>query len=207
MQHLLTKKVTRQFGFTIIEVMIVLAIVGLILSIFFGAVPQLEASRRDSQRKSYIGRLVNAEDEYLKNSGRFPACDPGVRPCTAVVANDAINFIEKYMPEGSDPSTGDSYSSASTVNMSENTSACSNNHAVSTASGSTVYCYDGGDLEHNLKPKLGQIIIGVGHWCYATKPDGGNGPPLAGPDSDLARIVFVIGVEKGTYYCVDNYAS
>jgi prepilin-type N-terminal cleavage/methylation domain-containing protein len=188
MQHLLTKKVTRQSGFTIIEVMIVLAIVGLILSIFFGAVPQLQASRRDSQRKSYIGRLVNAEDEYLKNSGRFPACDPGVRPCTVAVANDAINFIEKYMPEGSDPSTGDSYSSASTVNVSKNTSACSNNHAVSTASGSTVYCYDG-------------------HWCYATKPDGGNGPPLAGPDSDLARIVFVIGVEKGTYYCVDNYAS
>ena len=60
-------------GFTIIEVVLVLAIAGLIFLIVFLALPQLQASRRDTQRKNDAGRLVAAVENYAgNNSGTYP---------------------------------------------------------------------------------------------------------------------------------------
>jgi prepilin-type N-terminal cleavage/methylation domain-containing protein len=64
-------------GFTIIEVMIVLAIAGLILLIVFLAVPALQRSSRNTQRKSDIGRLgasatsvaANNNEDFTKLTG------------------------------------------------------------------------------------------------------------------------------------------
>jgi prepilin-type N-terminal cleavage/methylation domain-containing protein len=54
-------------GFTIIEVMIVLAIAGLILLIVFLAVPALQRSSRNTQRKSDVGRLGSAATTVVSN--------------------------------------------------------------------------------------------------------------------------------------------
>lgn len=54
-------------GFTIIEVMIVLAIVGLIILIVFLAVPALQRNSRNTQRKSDIGRLGSAATTVISN--------------------------------------------------------------------------------------------------------------------------------------------
>lgn len=85
-------------GFTIIEVVLVLAIAGLIFLIVFLAVPALQRSQRDQARKSDMGRLVAAVQDYRGNhQGNLP-----------LPANEAalISQIEKDTTF-EDPSGGD----------------------------------------------------------------------------------------------------
>lgn len=61
-------------GFTIIEVVLVLAIAGLIFLMVFIALPALQRSQRDTQRRSNMGRLETAVTDYqANNNGRLPA--------------------------------------------------------------------------------------------------------------------------------------
>lgn len=57
----------KQEGFTIIEVLIVLAIAGLILLIVFLAVPALQRNARDTSRKNDISRILGATQEVVNN--------------------------------------------------------------------------------------------------------------------------------------------
>src|ERR1700743_2113940 len=67
-------KQKRQEGFTIIEVLIVLAIAALILLIVFLAVPALQRNARNTQRKNDVASLVSAISESVNNSnGQLPA--------------------------------------------------------------------------------------------------------------------------------------
>ncbi len=58
----------RTEGFTIIEVMIVLAIAGLILLIVFLAVPALQRNSRNTQRRNDVAKLLAAVQEYANNN-------------------------------------------------------------------------------------------------------------------------------------------
>lgn len=60
-------------GFTIIEVIIVLAISGLILSLIFLAIPTLTRNSRNNQRKQDVTAILDAVSSYqLNNSGNYP---------------------------------------------------------------------------------------------------------------------------------------
>lgn len=60
-------------GFTIIEVLIVLAIAGLILLIVFLAVPALQRNSRNTQRRNDVATYLGAVQEYLSNNnGAIP---------------------------------------------------------------------------------------------------------------------------------------
>jgi prepilin-type N-terminal cleavage/methylation domain-containing protein len=66
-------KQKRQEGFTIIEVLIVLAIAALILLIVFLAVPALQRNARNTQRKSDVANLASAVTNFEgNNSGAIP---------------------------------------------------------------------------------------------------------------------------------------
>lgn len=68
-------------GFTIIEVLIVLAIAGLIVLIVFLAVPALQRNSRNTQRKNDVSGLVGSLQELVNNTnGTTPAT------CTGAVA-------------------------------------------------------------------------------------------------------------------------
>lgn len=61
-------------GFTIIEVMIVLVIAASILLMVFLAVPSLQRSSRNTQRRGDVARIASALFEYsTNNNGTFPA--------------------------------------------------------------------------------------------------------------------------------------
>lgn len=61
-------------GFTIIEVLIVLAIAGLILLIVFLAVPALQRNAHNTAAKNDVAGLLGAMNEYVNNnSGSLPA--------------------------------------------------------------------------------------------------------------------------------------
>ena len=74
MLHNLTKRKFDQKGFTIIEVLIVLAIAGLIMLIVFLAVPALQRSSRNTQRRHDVSAILSAVSEWSNNNnGTLPA--------------------------------------------------------------------------------------------------------------------------------------
>jgi len=65
---------TKDKGFTIIEVVLVLAIAGLIFMMVFVALPALQRSQRDTQRKNDLSRLNTAIASYQSNNrGSLPS--------------------------------------------------------------------------------------------------------------------------------------
>ena len=64
---------TKQKGFTIIEVVLVLAIAGLIFLMVFIALPTLQRSQRDAARKTEAGTVVSAIGTFQGNArGKNP---------------------------------------------------------------------------------------------------------------------------------------
>lgn len=67
-------------GFTIIEVVLVLAIAGLIFLMVFIALPALQRSQRDTQRRDDMARVTEAITKYqTNNNGKLPGVG-GVDP-------------------------------------------------------------------------------------------------------------------------------
>jgi len=117
-------KLRNQKGFTIIEVLIVLAIAGLIMLIVFLAVPALQRNSRNTQRTSDASRMAAAVSECLNNNnGIVSNCDkldtPKLTDYILVGENQQLNtigapglnsvtlaFNSKCNPEGSDKVTG-----------------------------------------------------------------------------------------------------
>ena len=77
-------------GFTIIEVVLVLAIAGLIFLMVFIALPALQRSQRNTRRRQDMARILSAFTEYeSNNSGNVPT------------TNDQLdNFVNKYVNGG-----------------------------------------------------------------------------------------------------------
>lgn len=68
-------------GFTVIETLIVLAIAGLILLIVLLAIPALQRSSRNNQRRQDVQAVLEAVSHYaLNNSGNFLDCGHGSAP-------------------------------------------------------------------------------------------------------------------------------
>ena len=89
------QKLKKQQGFTIIETMIVLAIAGLIMLIVFLAVPALQRSTRNTQRKNDAGNILTAIGNYVSNNN-------GQVPYDQTQLDTAINGIHLgYYTKGS----------------------------------------------------------------------------------------------------------
>jgi prepilin-type N-terminal cleavage/methylation domain-containing protein len=94
-----------QKGFTIIEVVLVLAIAGLIFLMVFIALPALQRSQRDTQRRDDVSKFVSQLTSYSTNNrGQLPA---------AGAMNGNGGFLDTYMKanqgEFNDPTSGDAY--------------------------------------------------------------------------------------------------
>jgi prepilin-type N-terminal cleavage/methylation domain-containing protein len=100
--NLLLKK---EKGFTLIEIVLVLAIAGLLLVIVFLAVSGAQKSRRDTQRKNDLSRIASSlESSASNNNGSYPGGAGGQTWAafwTAYVNNATSNL--------KDPSTGTVY--------------------------------------------------------------------------------------------------
>ena len=79
-------------GFTIIEVVLVLAIAGLIFLMVFVALPSLQRSQRDTQRRNDMARFASQLAQYqANNNGNIPT------------SKNAFNtFITNYLRVGGD---------------------------------------------------------------------------------------------------------
>lgn len=82
----------KEKGFTIIEVVLVLAIAGLIFLMVFIALPALQRNQRDTQRKNDLSRVQTAVQNYQSNNrNRLPTFDAA--------------FISSYLTSGGDTFT------------------------------------------------------------------------------------------------------
>jgi len=89
---MLTKIKQRKEGFTIIEVLIVLAIAGLILLIVFLAVPALQRNSRNTNRRSDVSSLAGAINEFVANNGGAAPTVAQVTNTGAAVTNAKLGF-------------------------------------------------------------------------------------------------------------------
>lgn len=97
-------------GFTIIEVLIVLAIAGLILVVVLIAVPQLQRNQRNNARQSLLARISTEVGNYSgNNNGTIPAAAAGNNAGNfGDTTADTNAFMGRYLSDVDiqDPSTG-----------------------------------------------------------------------------------------------------
>lgn len=100
---MLNKTKNNSKGFTIIEVMIVLAIAGLIMLIVFLAVPALQRNSRNTQAKNEASNLLAAVGEYVSNNnGSMPTT---AAHATSIVSASNVKNITSMTIEGSTGTT------------------------------------------------------------------------------------------------------
>lgn len=109
------KEIKTRRGFTIIEVVLVLAIAGLIFLMVFIALPALQRNQRDTQRRDDVARFMAQISQYQTNNrGSVPASSE----CTSGTGENTEmgRFLANYMKqtddnegEFQDPRTGENY--------------------------------------------------------------------------------------------------
>ena len=91
-------------GFTIIEVVLVLAIAGLIFLMVFIALPALQRSQRNTQRSDDLSRFLTAANSYQSNNNGKTPFKKGENGAKSVDAN----FVTRYIDEScTQDTTGD----------------------------------------------------------------------------------------------------
>jgi prepilin-type N-terminal cleavage/methylation domain-containing protein len=179
MKNLLKSK--RAEGFTIIEVMIVLAIAGLIMVIVFIAVPQLQRNQRDNARQNIANRVKAELETYAgNNQGAYP-----FGPAATGTGNIG-DFVTRYITgkvKVADPTTG-----ADVVDG----SAATKGKPIGFGTAPSTTLPTG--LTH------GQFYVVYGAKCQ------GEGLAASGSAVVTTRnYAVMIGLDRdGTGYCVDN---
>jgi prepilin-type N-terminal cleavage/methylation domain-containing protein len=95
-------------GFTIVEIMIVLAIAGLIVLIVFLAVPSLQRQSRNQRRRADLGRMYASITEYQSQKYGVqlaPFQAPRAEATDALSQQAFDGFIDEYLGEHYDQYT------------------------------------------------------------------------------------------------------
>ena len=91
-------------GFTIIEVVLVLAIAGLIFLMVFIALPALQRSQRNTQREDDFARVLTAVNSFqTNNSGKVPFT------FTDSTGKVDKHFVDRYVDDQCETSDGVNY--------------------------------------------------------------------------------------------------
>lgn len=103
-------------GFTIIEVVLVLAIAGLIFLMVFVALPALQRSQRDTARRNDMSRVDTSLTQYQTNNqntgnGDLPAASStwtGTETFdSSNCTSSACKFVQRYLNSGTDSTTNE----------------------------------------------------------------------------------------------------
>lgn len=94
--HISKMRRSRQRGFTLLEIMVVIVILGLLASL---TIPSLMGNKEKADRQkaaSDIVALENALDMYKLDNGRYPSAEQGL---AALVTRPALAPIPRNYPE------------------------------------------------------------------------------------------------------------
>lgn len=202
-------------GFTIIEVVLVLAIAGLIFLMVFLALPALQRSQRDTQRRDDIARFSSQVVQYQTNNrGRVPntslasvgtvwvttsdnadVTKDGLETKSTVSDNgDWTKFLDSYMWAANDDFTdpgGTAYAIQDHGSISSNDSSKYSNGADEGISK---------DTNNVVTLNLSSVdsIIHVFHGAMCGSTEGVVEPAASG---SVRKLAFVYKLEGAGYYC------
>jgi len=197
------KNIKSRNGFTIIEVVLVLAIAGLIFLMVFIAWPALQRSQRDTQRRNDYSMLSTAITNYSTNNGG--KLTKLLNGGTSAELN-ASTFVNK---DGLDPN-GNMYE----LTVYKNVSALEGKRPVIISKGKSATCSvktadgnkindpavcesAGGTWTPETKAST-QVFVVLGADCAGTSSDGYATPKTAAATSTRAFAVYG-ALETGTY--------
>ena len=190
----MTKRENTKKGFTILEVVLVLAVAGLIFLMVFVAFPALQRGQRDTLRKRNLALLVAAMNN--RNGSHRTAVADGYSSRNNKTSGFCPFYKDYVGKEIEDPSTGQPflialYGSTKVINC------------------YTGEEYDRGEFDKDVwvntksetdswaKMNIGDVQYDTGAYCdgEAFKDNVIN---------NLKVYAFRIKLENGGYYCVDN---
>jgi len=165
-------KINIKRGFTIIEVVLVLAIAGLIFLMVFIALPALQRSQRDTQRRNDYSSFSAAVSQYqTNNNGKLPANGATLAPkmylnSTGLDPN-GLTYVVKVVDLGT---TGSSVTELSAV---ANSNTATKVYLYVQADCSDVHSSSGADKPKKVNSKrayaiYGQLESGNGTYCQAS---------------------------------------
>ena len=201
-KHHRQKKQNVPKGFTIIEVMIVLALAGILMLVVLLAVPALQRNSRNFQRKHFAELATAQMENYYLHNRKYPASP-----------TEYCSFIKKYLAN-----SGDSTScSTSIVDTTAHSSSDTPGHCVMGKVNAFAVCFhDNLEADHRYKGDPDTISIILSHWClrpgvtgdghinfnedviYSTDPS----------DRDFRKYAVWVALEKvNKPFCIDNDKS
>jgi len=92
----------KQPGFTIVELLIVIVVIGILAAITIVAYNGIQGRARDAQRVSEMNRLKTSLDIYFTLNGQYPTC--GSTLCTTTGGWGDIATLPVTPPVRNDPS-------------------------------------------------------------------------------------------------------
>ena len=173
-------------GFTIIEVVLVLAIAGLIFLMVFVALPALQRSQRDTQRRDDMARFLSQLSQYqANNNGQVPNA-----------LADYNTFIKQYLLAGGDtfqdPSTGAAYLVANVKTCTSGTGNCNSTTSGTEYSGVTDAS---GTTKSGKLDDMGVVSLYTNATCDGESPTYVQGN---------RKIAITLKLEGAGVYCGHN---
>lgn len=177
----MTKRKTHSQGFTIIELLIVLALSAIVLLAVFYAVPSAQRTQRNNQFKAFARQTATQLDAYNVQHNLLNPWTP----------EEVCDFIDNYMKEinqGMDPCVP-------TINGAKG--------CVLVSGGRYTVCYHEAGSWHDYNPPEDELSIQLSHKCNPA----GTGDPIVSTadagDGDARRYVIWYSTEGGKQ-CLDN---
>ncbi len=97
---------TETKGFTLIEILVVVAIIGILSSIVLVSLSSVRAKGRNSQRATDIASILNASYQYALDNNQVPTnitttttyiCRTGAISCTGLIDLSILTTSQKYL--------------------------------------------------------------------------------------------------------------
>ncbi len=183
-------------GFTIIEILIVLAVAAIILLVIFLAVPGLQRNQKNNSTKADAGRLVSALSTFEANNNySAPGFETGAS-FSANIGTDMANIyneanIKSGSPLYSISSSIITYCSGGCTSSSNFNSAISGSvHMVTPGYGSTL----------PTAPTGNTLVMMIGYACPSVL--GLNPTPVVATQSSIAVFFTTLTSSIGQWNCL-----
>jgi prepilin-type N-terminal cleavage/methylation domain-containing protein len=95
-------KLLRGRGFTIVELIVVVAVIGVLSTVTYVAFGQFTANARDAQRKSSVTVISEALEKYYQANGEYPSCPNMTTTPDTISASTLINIDKKVFKAPTD---------------------------------------------------------------------------------------------------------
>ena len=183
-------------AFTIIEVVLVLAIAGLIFLMVFIALPALQRSQRNTRRRQDVSRIASAVTAYYSNTGSMPFKYDSKTGSVTFNYSLISKYIDSEVAIPADPEKTKAFREKAVFN--------------------DISCPEGKSCEHFKDPNgsLYQISLVLNETAPNPQPNtmyfrpetkcGSVNGTVERLDGQKTKFTVMTALEGGSFYCADN---